>query len=600
MCYNRRCESTQTMDDYTDIPIDESDDPEQSEADVQRQLIAEFNAARKAGDKADAERIARMFLSYPWSKPPGSSGAFAMRMFIERTDAAQREKEGHENICVLRKCLYKKWNYHLALSTLEEIERLRKEGWTVCADDRELIEGCRMRCEEHVASEQKEARWNKLCDDLRQAVHKRDAAAITRILSAPEFRRREPEDESLMWRAERIIYRRGNTEIPTKLLPFIAVAALLIAIIGLSVRHQRSNVFNEKCIAEADKLEALLDTFDPIEQISAELSYLQHEDPEVLSDSRVFSYFDKLEKMKADNLVRTNEIASLLVELETIANDNWKGATEDTIHKIERVDDLLKPHDIVYAKRLNQVKESAIAYSEVKRDNKRKDAEQYVLRLAPILDSVAKRLNVELPDEELLSLAQKCEEALVKWNNSFAKGADDLNARLSGPRQRFREAKKKQENVATILSQLKIAIRAIDVLTLRELLRSSYSTYTPIASLAPLPYSADDVRSVLNGLADELYVQDGDKKEPIGIRRAYSAGKIQFDPFGKAYKRNKNSIVPHVANGASLTTPLYILRRDNGGLVLRRALIRRNEKWGIVSQAVKDDLILGEPLFQIR
>ena len=587
------------MDDYTDIPIDENGDSEQSEADVQRQLIAEFNAARKAGDKAEAERIARMFLSYPWSKVPGTSGVFAMRMLIERIDAAQREKDGYENICILRKCLYKKWNYNLALSTLEEIERLRKAGWTVCADDRELIEDCRMRCEEHVVSEQKEAQWNKLCDDLRVAVRKRDATAIVRILAAPEFRRREPEDESLLWRAERILNRHSHTEMPVKLLPFVAVVALLIAIIGLSVRHSRSKVFSEKCIAEADKLEALLETFDPIEQISAELSYLQHEDPEVLSDSRVFAYFDKLEKMKADNLVRTNEIATLLGELEAIADNNWHGADEETINKIERVDDLLKQHDIVYARRLAKVKESAIAFSETKRDNHRKDAEQYVLRLAPILDSVAKRLEMELPDEELLSLSKKCDEALAKWQNTFAKGADDLDARLAGPRQRFRDAKKKQEDAVATLSRLKTAVRAIDVLTLRELLSSSFSSYAPMTSLPPLPYSADDVRGVLNGLAN-FYVQDGDKKEPIGIRRVYSAGKIQFDPLGKAYRRNKASIVPHVAAGASHTIPLYILRRDNGTLVLRRALIRRNEKWGIVSQAVKDDLILGEPLFQIH
>ncbi len=587
------------MDDYRDISIDETGDSEQSEADVQRQLIAEFNAARKAGDKAEAERIARMFLSYQWSKVPGSSGVFAMRMLIERIDAAQREKDGYENICILRKCLYKKWNYNLALSTLEEIERLRKAGWTVCADDRELIEDCRIRCEEHVASEQKEAQWKKLCDDLRLAVNKRDASAIVRILSAPEFRRREPEDESLMWRAERILNRQSHTEMPVKLLPFIAVGALLIAGIGLSVRNSRNKVFEEKCVAEAEKLNALLDTFDPIEQISAELRYLQLDDPEVLSDPRVFAYFDKLEKMKADNLVRTNEIATLLGELEEVADNNWTGANEGTIDKIERIDDLLRQHDIVYASRLAKIKESAIAFSETKRDNHRKDAEQYVLRLAPILDSVAKRIDMELPDEELLSLSKKCEEALAKWQNTFAKGADDLDARLSGPRERFRDAKRKQDDAVALLSRFKMAVRAIDVLTLRDNLRSAFSNYEPIASLAPLPYSADDVRGALNGLAD-LSVQDGDKKEPIGIRRVYSAGKIQFDPMGRAYRRNKASIVPHVATGASLATPLYILRRDNGALVLRRALIRRNEKWGIVSQTVKDDLILGEPLFQIH
>lgn len=588
------------MADYTDISIGENDDPEQSEAEVQRGLIAEFNAARKAGDKAEAERIARMFLSYQWSSVPGSSGVFAMRMFIDRIDAAQREKDGYENICILRKCLYKKWNYNLALSTLEEIERLRKAGWTVCADDRELIEDCRIRCEEHVASEQKEAKWKKLCDDLRIAVHKRDATAISRILSAPEFRNREPDDENLMWRAERILYRRNTPEVPLKLLPFVGVVALLIAIIGFSVRNSRNKEHEEKCIAESDKLASLLDTFDPIEQISAELNYLQHEDPEVLSDSRVFVFFDKLEKMKADNLVRTNEIASILGELETLSQNNWDGADEGTIDKIERVDELLKPHDAVYASRLLKVKESAISHSENKRSDVRKSAEQYAMRLGPILDSVARRLDKELPDEELLSLAHKCEVALETWGKNYAKRADDLDVRLSGPRKRFREAKGRQDDAVAILSQLKAAVRAIDVITLRDHLRTAYSSYEPIASLQPLPYSADDVRSVLNGLAERLSVQEDGKTAPIGIRRVYSAGKIQFDPLGKAYRRNKASIVPRVATGVSTSTPLYVLRREENGLVLRRALVWHKEVWTIVSQAIKNDLILGEPLFQIR
>ncbi len=588
------------MDANTDRLTAETDDPVETEADVQRQLVAEFNAAQKAGDKAEAERIARMFLSYPWTKLPGSSGAFAMRMFIERTDAAKREREGHENICALRKCLFEKWNYNLALSTLEELERLRKEGWTVCADDRELIENCRMRCEEHVLTEQKEAQWNKLCDDLRTAVHKRDATAITRILSAPEFRHREPTDESLMWRAERIIDRRSGTEVRLKLLPFVGVGVALIAIIAFSVRHSRNRLFEEKCVAESDKLSSLLNTFDPIEQIAAEIDYLQHEDPEVLSDPRVFAFFEKLEKLKADNAARTNEIATLLGELDAVAQDNWNNASEETIDKMDRVEDLLKPHDVLYARRLAQIRESAIACAEAKRNNHRKDAEKYVLRLAPILDSVARRLNSELPDDELLSLAGKCEEALTKWSTGLAKGSEDLDVRLAGPRQRFQEAKRKQDAVMDTLANLKQVVRAMDILTLREHLRSNFATYGPITELAPLPYSADDVRGVLNGLAEHLSVQDGNKTEPIGIRRAFSAGKIQFDPLGKTYRRNKAGIVPHVAAGVSLTNPLYILRRENGGLVLRRALVRRNEKWGIVSQAVKDDLILGEPLFQIR
>ncbi len=585
------------MDDYPDNAYDEQDDSEMSERDVQKQLFAEFNAARKTGDRAEAERIARMFLDYPWKEQPATSGAFAMRLFIERTDAAQREKEGHDNICILRNCLYKKWNYNLAVSTLEEIDRLREAGWNVCADDRELIAGCRMRCEEHVLAEQKEARWNKLCGDLRSAVQKRDTAAVTRILSAPEFRNREPDDESLLWRAERLINRRSYSEMRLKLLPIIGVIVFLVIVLAISARKTQERLFDEKCIAETEKLNALLDTFDPIEQISTELTYLQHEDPEVLADPRVFAYFDTLEKMKVDNAARTNEIAALLTELDAVAKNNWDDADENTVGKIERVDELLQPHDIVYSKHLLEIKESAIACAETKRDNHRKDAEKYVLRLKPILNSVAQRLETELPDDELTSLSQKCEEALKKWDTTFARGADDLNAGLSDTRQRFQNARARQNAAVRDLSLLKSAVRAMDVLSLRSHLRSTYAAYAPIASLKPLPYSSDDVRDVLNGLAASLTVQDGAQSSPIGIRRVFSAGKIQFDPLSPTYRRNKTSVIPHAIVSSA---PLYILRKEGGTLVLRRALVPRKGKWGIVSQAVKDDLILGEPLFQIR
>lgn len=585
------------MDDYTDNAYEEQDDSAMSERDVQKQLFAEFNAARKTGDLAEAERIARMFLDYPWKEQPATSGAFAMRLFIERTDAAQREKEGHDNICILRKCLYKKWNYNLALSTLEEIDRLREAGWNVCADDRELIAGCRMRCEEHVEAEKKEARWTKLCGDLRDAVRKRDAAAVARILSAPEFRNREPDDESLLWRAERLLNRRSYPELRLKLLPVIAIVALLVVVLGVSARKTQSRLFDEKCVAEVEKLSALRETFDPIEQIATELSYLQHEDPDVLADPRVFAYFDILENMKAENLARTNEIVSLLTELDAVAKDNWNSADQGTVGKIERVDELLKSHDILYARRLNELKESAIACAETKRDTRRKDAEKYVLRLRPILNSVAQRLESELPDDELTSLAEKCGEALNKWDTNFAKGAGDLNDGLADARRRFHDARARQSAAVSDLATFKAAVRAMDILAIRDHLRSAHSVYAPIASLAPLPYSANDVRDVLNGLAANLVVQDGAKLAPIGIRRVFSAGKIQFDPLGRAYRRNKASIVPHVV---APSTPLYVLRKEDGNLVLRRALVPSKGKWGIVSQAVKDELILGEPLFQIR
>ncbi len=577
---------------------DEQDASAESEHGVQAQLFAKFKAAQEAGDEAEAERIARIFIEHPWREQPATPDAFDIRLFIERINAARREKEGRDSIRILRKCLHEKWDHALALSTLEEIDRLRQAGWDIPADGRDVVAGCRARCKEHVLDDQKEAHWRKLCDDLRDAVRRHDVPDVRRILSAPEFRNREPDDESLLWHAQRLANGHAHRSRPhIKSVALFGVVVLLVALAGLSARKSREKRFDKECVEEAEKLSALRDAFDPIGQISAELGLLQHENPAVLADPRVFAYFDILEKLKTENAARTNEIAALLTALDSLATNNWDGADAGTIQNFERVDELLKPHDIAYARHLQELKESAIGCAEAKRNSQRKDAENYVLNLRPILTSLAKRLETELPDDELAALARDCDEALAKWDVTFAKGADDLDASLDVARRRFREARARQDAAVADLAALKAAGRAMDILALRDHLRQTHSAYSPIAALQPIPYSADDVRGVLNGLAAGLTVQNGEETEPIGMRRVFSAGKIQFDPLGPDYRRDKAGIVPHVAvqEGA-----LYVLRRNGEHLVLRRAFVLRGKTQAVAAQEVKDELFPGEPLFQIR
>lgn len=578
-----------------EVPPDDID-----EVTAQRLLFAEFNDARNAGDRGEAARIARQFLTCKWRTPPLAGPAFAMRLFLERADESKREKDGHDNVAVLSKCLSGEWHYTLATETLAEIERLKSEGWSVCPDDREVIEKAKSRCREHERARKREEKWRQLCTDLADAVRRSDASAIIRIMSAKEFRYREPSDDTLIWKAERIVQARGSRTMRKLILPIVVgIAAFTALLLYISQRtHERD--FAQRRGEEAAKLDALTKMFNPIEQIATELDYLRAEEPDLLTDPHIASYVRRLEEMRRDNLARTNEIVSLLVDLESVVAAGWKTADKNTIIKIERVESLLEQHDVTYITRLTQIKDAALEYSRSTKERGDAQSREYAARLIPILNSLATRLDSELETGELELLTEKCLEALVKWDKEYAKTAKEPDARLSEAREKFNAALTRQHELQKALANFKASLRAMDVVSFREALRENFSRYAPVASLAPLPYGEAEVRELLGNLSKRLVVNDGAESRNVGLYRAFTAGKIQFDPLGKAYERDPSSIVPHVAKGAMRDSPLYILRVEDGKLVLRRALVMKNGKWAIVSRVVRDGLLLGEPLFQVR
>ena len=572
------------------------------EVSAQRLLFAEFNDARAAGDKAEAVRIARQFLSYAWEGQPLAAPSFAMRLFLERADEAKREKDGHDNVAVLLKCLSGEWRYDLAVSTLSEIDRLKSEGWTIGPDDREVIEKARSRCREHEKARRREEKWRQMCADLAEAVKRSDVKSIKNILSAREFRYREPEDETIVWKAERVLRGRGNRTMRRFIMPATVGITALVALFIFLGRRSHERDFDQRRAAEAEKLDALMKMYDPIEQLSSELAYLRAEEPDLLADHHISSYVGTLAKMREDNLVRTNEIVSLLVELEGVAASSWEKADASTIDKIERVDGLLLPHDVEFSIRLLKIKEAALEHSRRKKDNGANLSRQYAARLTPILDSLARRLDTDLPDGELHVLTEKCVEALGKWDRDYAKDAKDADANLAAPRRRFEGALRRQTEAVKALEDFKSAMRAMDVVSLRQSLREKHSAYGPIASLGPLPYGEDEVRELLGNLSERVVVDDGDEDDmrPLRAYRAVTAGKIMFDPLGKLFARDPSAIAPQVASGVDRNAPLYILRPEDGNLVLRRALVMRNGKWGITTRVIRKELLLGEPLFQVK
>lgn len=573
---------------------------EVDEISAQRLLFAEFNDARASGDKAEAVRIARQFLSYAWTGRPLAAPSFAMRLFLERADEAKREKEGHDNVAVLLKCLSGEWSYSLATATLSDIDRLRSEGWVIGPDDREVIEKAKSRCREHDRARKRDDRWRQMCADLADAVKRSDATAANRILSAREFRYREPEDDTLVWRAERLVEGQGNRTMRRLVMPALIGVVALVAIFMFLGRKSHERDFEQRRAAEAEKLDSLMKMYDPIEQISSELAYLRAEEPDLLADHHIASYVSTLASMREENLARTNEIAALLVELEGVVDAAWATADANTIGKIERIDALLLPHDVEYSTRLIRIKESALERSRRSKDKGAAQARQYAARLTPILDTLSRRLDSELPDGELRLLTDKCLEALGKWDREYAKDARDVEANLAGPRRRFEGALLRQTEAVRAVEGFRAAMRAMDVVAMRQSLREKHSAYAPIASLGPLPYGEEEVRELLGNLSTSVVVDDGDEKRPLRTYRAYTAGKVLFDPLGKTFARDPSAITPQLSNGVDRNAPLYMLRPEDGDLVLRRALVMQNGKWVITTQSIRDEILLGEPLFQVK
>lgn len=573
---------------------------EVDEVSAQRLLFAEFNDARSAGDKAEATRIARQFLSYAWKGEPLAGPSFTMRLFLERADEAKREKDGHDNVAVLLKCLAGEWRNDLAVTTLAEIDRLVAEGWVIGPDDRDVIEKARSRCRGHERAKRREEKWRKLCDDLAAAVKRSDVKTLKRILSSGAFRYREPEDDTLIWKAENIIQSRGNRRMRRIVMPLAVVITLIVAGSLLVTQRIRERDYEQRLAAEVEKLDALQKMYDPIEQLSAELSYLREEEPDLLANRSVQSYVSLLADLREKNQARTNEIASLLADLEAVAASGWSDADSRTIDKIERLDSILLPHDVDFSVRLMKVKEAALDQSRRSKDKGADEARKYAARLTPILDALARRLDTDLPSEDLLSLCDKCVDALAKWDREYSKDAKDENAALAAPRRRFQEALRRQSEAVRALDAFKTAMRAMDVVALRQTLRMKHSSYAPIAALAPLPYGEDEVREILGNLSSRIVIDEGDEQRTMRSYRASTAGKIMFDPMGSSYARNPAAIIPQVSSGADVTEPLYILRPRDGSLVLRRALVMRNGRWAIVTHAIRSQILLGEPLFQIK
>lgn len=473
----------------------------QAEKALQTQMANAFEAARGKDDAEAAERLAREFLGEPWSEPPAGKAAIAIRTYVDGLDAAARDKEGGENVAILQRNLDNApnggWNLDVVFSMLQAIDRLVEAGWAIPKDAQGVVDACRRRCGEEMEAKEFEARWHALCGELHTAVQKEDSEAIRNVLSAPEFLDKEPEEELL--RAAQLVIEHEEAARRRRMAQItVCVVAGIAALLGVSAWLFKNKLFNDRCEDVAGKL-AALEKEANIDRLSAELARLKSDEPEVYADGRVGIYAGKLDKLVADNAARTNEIVSILGELERLMEGEWKDATMSVTGRIERAKALVRPGDVAYNKRLLAIRSSWLDHVDADETSRHEMATKYSEILLTEMRGVTERLNAQLMDNELEAGVKKVEDMLGKWRATYTPDAPELDAAVGEAKVRFAEAQTTQRNFREALARLKGASGAREIVEAREALRGTYGAYGPVAALPALPYSADEAAALLDG-----------------------------------------------------------------------------------------------------
>lgn len=580
---------------------------------MQRQMVADFNAALRSGDKEEAERIARDFLSKPWSDDRVVISAASILSFIERSEATRREKEGHDAIRTLWKCHNVKRNRQRVREALQTIDQLQNEGWSVCPDDSETIDDYRARLAKADEYAKQDREWQNLCGKLEIAVKAKDLKAVRMIMSLPEFQKRHPYHRAIE-KAEHLLDKEDDFKRRARI---IGISVLVIAITVISVYsivNYKMRLHNEKCETESEVLNELLESCEPIERLSYELNYLQSEEPEIFVDPRIYSFRNKLRTLTTENISRTNEIAALLNTLQSQMDTGWQEPADSVTGKFERIQILLKTRDTDYAKQFSAIKANWNAYREAKELSQRNQAQMFFSRLQNALAALTLQYKTDITDLDILSLSAKCDKVLKRWDTLIANKAPDLDEKLKPSRLAYNDAKLNWNKANTVLTHFKTLTQALEIISTRTALVQTYSFFPDIAALQPLPYSDEDVFVLLTGSSRNSIFFAEDEKDQFsgkslseakdkyaGAIEIVSAGKIQFDPTGKAYKRDKKSIVLSINENVPMNSPIYILRKnEDGTMLLKRAIVAPKGKWGIVSNEIKNELIPGEPLFRVK
>lgn len=503
----------------------------QSERQLQSLIVDEFTAAENNGDNDACDSLVRELLDGTWKDGLSVAGVSKVREYRETRETEKRNVEGRENIEILKKCLNEKWDRKLALSLVQSIDNFVEKGWKIPAECQSVVDECRARCAHELEEEERELRWREVNETLHTAIQREDCAAIRDALSAPEFLDRDPMDGMLDQAQDILDHAEAMQRRKTRLIAMSALLAVL-SVLGVSGWWLKNKMFVGRCEDEA----ARLANFDkqskesPRHAISgmAEcLDILKKNEPEVYAYPKVAQFETRLKALVAENLSRTNQIVSLLAELERMNAQSWSNVVEaaSVTGRISQVESLLAKDDAEFRRRLFSVRGSWNDAVERKEKGQRDRAEKFQATLVAHLAVVTDRLKKELARVELNKEVVECQASIKEWKDIHAKHAEDIEAKLAEAEKAFNDALVEQQAYTNALAKLCDAKDAATVLEARKELVESFGNYPEVKALKPIQVGVEEVKDVMSA-------------EPAAVKALVKAAKggisqSEFDAFLK-------------------------------------------------------------------
>lgn len=474
----------------------------QAEEAVQKQLVADFRAAKASGDVDEADRLAQELVELNWTEPPSLRGIDEMRSYIAEKETRLRIAEGAEDLAIIRRCLNESWNRSLAFSMVQAIDGLADKGLVLQPSDREAVESCRRRCADEMEAEEKECRWKELCEQLHAAIQQENTTAIRDVLSAPEFLDREPDPE-LVKQAQLVIQHEEMARKRKMLQIAVCAMAGLLGVLGVSGWWLKQKLFNDRCEGEAVKLAALQNGAHAVDRLAEALRRLQDEDPDVYADPRVNVFDGKLKTLRSQMDARTNEIASVLSELTALKDAKWGDNADAVTSRIERINTIMTKDDDAFRAAFLAIKSSWSDHCDEVASANRNAATRFHETLVSHVKAIADRLRCELVSDELARELAACRASLGEWKRVHAQHAPALEGAIDEAEKKLGEAENMQRNLQGAIKKLKESKTAQEYLSARKSLVDFYSGYPCVKAIGDHPVTAGDAAAVIDGSLQE-------------------------------------------------------------------------------------------------
>ena len=476
----------------------------QSERQLQALIVEEFLAAKKKGAVETCERLIAELLDGVWCDGLMVKGVDDLKAFRDELASKKRAQEGREDIEILEKCLKDKWDRKLAFSLVQAVDVLIEKRWAISDEEREILEACRARCASEFAAEEREKQWRKVNETLHAAIQNRDCAAIRDALSAPEFLDRDPID-NLLSQAQRVLDHEESSR-RRKTFQIVAASFLgVVAVVAVSAWWLKRQMYISYCENQVRELAKLVEQANEhpstvIDGLSVRLTRLKNDEPEVYAYPSIFQFETSLKVLKNETYARTNQINSIICELEQGQATSWKEGLETASNtdRMSRVERLLTKDDTAYRTRFLKVKHAWLDAVENHRLNQHDRAAKFHATLVAHLAIVTERLKKELARQELTKEVENSRSSLEEWKHEHSAHAEELAAELNAAEKAFNEAVEEQHDYVVALEKLRSAKTASDVLSARSELIESFGYYPEVKRLKALEVTIDDVTDVLS------------------------------------------------------------------------------------------------------